>query len=108
MRGFLRLLLKPFHPHCKVCVINENKSEVNHAIKLIERHSLVADGFTDYKKLLLNLHTHNRYSVIIIHENGSKAKPNMLAMFIHQLNPNLPVIVYNTTEQLEKQLQAFC
>lgn len=110
MQGFIKSLVKSFSSHSKICVINENNSEVNRAVSLIKKHNIIADGYTDYRKLLYELHSTGvfPYALVIIHENGNKSKPTMLSSFIRQLHPNLQVITYKTPEQLEKQIQAFC
>lgn len=104
---FRRVISKLFQLHQqRACVINENKEEVKYAMSVAKRFDFITDGFTDYKKVLFNLHSNKQYSVVIIHENGNKSKPNMLTSFIHQLHPNLPVIVYKTEEQLKCKLQS--
>lgn len=110
MNGFFKTLSAIFHIHPKVCVVNESKSEIREAIGIAERFDFDAEGYTDYKKLLFDLHSSSMKHIrlVIIHENGNKSKPNMLTTFIHQLNPEVPVITYKTHDELASQLQAIC
>jgi hypothetical protein len=64
---------------------------------------LETHGFTDAKKLLFSLHSkkNNNYKVGIIHENGSKYKPQILCQFIRKINPDIRLIICKDNDQLQ-------
>lgn len=72
-------------------------------------NNLMIDGFTNCETLLYTLHSHkhNDYKVGIIHEDGSKYKPQILCKFIKEIDPDIKLVVYKNQYELQRTLLTY-
>lgn len=102
VNNFLRM----FHdrkPKAKAFIIDDTVDGIESLTETLAPLNMETDGFTDARKLLFSLHLPKnvgKYRLGIIHENGSKYKPQILCQFIRQIDPNIKLIICKDTRHL--------
>lgn len=84
-------------------LVDEDAGELAKSIETVQSMNIDVDGYTDSNKLLYFLQSakSHPYRYGVIHENGSKYKPQMLLNFIKMIDPTIQLIIYKDDHQLK-------
>ena len=86
----------------KAFVIDDTEN-LDKGVEIIKKKNIPTEGYSDYKSLLYKLNKKKNksgYRFGLIHENGSKYKPQVIRSFIKKIDPTINIIIYKNSEDL--------
>jgi hypothetical protein len=86
----------------KAFIIDDTEN-LARGVAFIRNKNISAEGYSDYKTLLYKMNMKKRrsgYKYGLIHENGSKYKPQVIRNFIKKIDPTIQIIIYKNAEDL--------
>jgi hypothetical protein len=91
----------------KRAFIFDDSKNLNKCVENVQSMNVNVDGFSDCSSLLLklNLKKTGRYQLGMIHENGSRYKPQILCEIIRKIDPAIQIIIYKNQSDLTAQFQ---
>lgn len=102
--NFVKNIQNLFGNRAKMFLVDEDIDELSKSIETVQSMNINVDGYSDSNKLLCFLQStkSNPYRYGVIHENGSKYKPQMLLNFIKMIDPTIKLIIYKDCEELKE------
>lgn len=102
--NFVKNIQRIFGNKPRAFLVDEDAGELSKSIETVQSLNIDVDGYTDSKKLLYFLQStkSNPYRYGVIHENGSKYKPQLLLNFIKMIDPTIQLIIYKNDQQLKE------